>query len=221
MSVDYIELKDAYIGESNIKKIIVGVGNGVGKQVRPPATVIYDDFQWNTLDTSKWTDMSTGSAYVQVNNGLILSNNNNGWTVYLKSNKTIEGTEKKITMEMTVTEQQWISEIIYGFYDQPNWWYTLSWVSYSLYYPNNPRLFSYINWNLIQTSVTLSLPIKYKIEVDFVNNTTSIWANDTLYTNNVSIPAISNYIWKPVWIWAIAWISNRWNKIWYIRITIE
>lgn len=210
------ELKKCYIWSNEINAIYKG-----STQVRPYKLVIFDDFQWTTLDTSKWTDMSTGSAYVQVNNGLILSNNNNSWTVYLKSNRTIEGTEKKITMEMTITEQQWVSEIWYWCFDQPNWGYSLAGIAYSLYYSNNPRLFINVNWTTTQTNISLSTPIKYKMELDFVNNTTSIWVNDTLYKDKVTIPGISNYIWKPVWIWAIAWISNRWNKIWYISIIVE
>ena len=111
---------------------------------------------------------------------------------------------------------------MYWFYDQPYWGYSLAGISYSLYYSYNPRLYTPIEWVGSRDSVSaLTLPIKYKIEVDFVRNKVSTWVNDVLYKDNVTISGISSYIWKPVWIGGANWIQNRYNKISYINIRIE
>ena len=210
-------------------------------QVRPAWWTLEDSFSWTSLDTSKRAiDKIANIWTVTVNNSLILSTPGtwswNAWWPVVKSVKTINWTEKKITVLVTVTATVgWCVSI---------WWYTFNWVSETSSYKCNwnlPIVLAYKDsFNITKSSTSFSgsnnamniytftglwLPYTQRIELDLVNRTASAFnGSQTTALASWTIPSNVNFndwIWKPVVTMSAIWWNSRNFTVTSIKITVE
>lgn len=166
---------------------------------------IYDDFQGTTLDTSKWIS----SWNVSVNNALSIQT-----TGEIKTVVTYTGTEKKATVEISISSEIWIGEL------RPMFVNVLFW--HSLYGGQNrwDWAFNGIGWGNNPKNTSLSAPYTLKMVADITNTTWYVYVNDTLLGSwTLTLPSTWSNILD---IQAVAGAgSTRWAVIKYIDIKIE
>lgn len=186
--------------QKEIKKVYLG-----STQVRPSVTVIYDDFQGTTLDTSKWIS----SWNVSVNNALSIQT-----TWEIKTVATYTWAEKIITLEMSISSEIWIGELRPLFVNISFWHSLRGWQNRWDYG------FDGLHWGDNPQNTSLSAPYTVKMVADITNTTWYLYINNTLWASWIlTLPSTWTNLLD---IQAVAGAgATRWAVIREITITIE